>query len=439
MRKFTFWAVALAVLVIVAFNVQGWLVLARTSRVLEKELGDRLQAVATTLATVLAGRFDTPGSERLLVSVMEENGLFNLYIVNDRLEYAVNLRNKELVGQSDPCLELDMTEILATFSGLPTQSRLYEAGGYYLKSAYAPLEDGEASVVAVLGVEADATFFSVLTGFRNSLLLVNVLSLLAITAVVLVSVGFARHALRLERAASRANTLALMGQMSAAVAHEIKNPLGIIRAAAERLKKRYGAKGDDETFDYIQEEVDRLAGVVSNYLGVGTSRPGETEPLDMDEVVNGVIGDLRHQAEKKNVELSASLDDLPRVVGNRNEIRQVFLNLVLNGIQAQPDGGRLEVSAGVERKRGKEWVVVWVRDQGPGIDKKVLNRVFEPFYTTKEKGSGLGLFVVKRIIEAHRGRVLIGSGRIQGFKDSSGGVGSSDQARGTTVEVRLPV
>jgi len=421
MRRFTFWAVALAVLVIVVFNVQGWLVLNRTSRAFEQELGDRLQSVAMTLSATLGPGFDTPRGRRVLGEVMRGNRLFNLFIVNEDLEYVVNLGSPELEGTVDPALQLDMTEILTALSGAPAQSQLYEAGGFHLKTAYSGLPGEEGTISAVLGVEADAQFYSVLTGFRDALVLINVLSLVAMVAIVLVSVSLARHALRVEQAAARANTLALMGQMSAAVAHEIKNPLAIIRSSAERLKKRYGAGADDPAFDYIPEEVDRLSQVVSNYLGIGKSRPGETEPVDVAAVLRDVATDLDGQARKRGVELAADVPDLPEVNGNRNELRQVFLNLVLNAIQAQPDGGRVSLAARVEKSRG-ETVVVTVRDEGPGIDPKTAKRVFEPFYTTKEKGSGLGLFVVKRIVEEHRGRVKL---------DTKPGAG-------TTFEVRLP-
>ncbi len=425
MRKFTSWAVALAVLVIVVFNVQGWLVFARTSRVLEQELGDRLQAVATTLAAVLGGGpvEELDGSRGLLEQVMRDNRLFNLFVVDERLEYVVNLRNAEFEGTGDPSLDLDMGEILAAFSGLPTQSRLYRAGGYFLKSAYAPVLDRSGVPVVVLGVEADAGFFSVLITARNSMLLVNGLSLLAIAVLVFSSVGLARHALRVEQAASRANTLALMGQMSAAVAHEIKNPLAVIRSTAERLRTKYGSSApDDPTFGYIEEEVDRLDRVVSNYLGLGRYRPGEVEQLDIAEVAAEVAASLEHQARRRGVDIRNAAAALPELRGNRIELRQVLMNLVLNGIQAQPDGGRVEIRGRVARRQGRRWVVVEVADDGPGIGTKERARVFEPFYTTKEKGSGLGLFVVRRIVEAHGGQVGI---------ESPGGAG-------TVVQVRLP-
>jgi two-component system OmpR family sensor kinase len=422
MRRFTFWAVVLAVVAIVAFNVQGWLVLTRTSRVLEKELGDRLQAVATTLAAVLGGRYDSPGTVSLLSDVMRSNNLFNVFVVDESLAYVVNARDPELAGRRAPAVEADAAEVFAAFAGAPTQTRLYAAGRYYLKSAFAPLADSTGAIAAVLGVEADAGFFSTLTGFRTSLLLINALSLVAIVAVALVSASLARRALMLEQAAGRAATMALLGQMSASMAHDIRNPLGIIRASAERLKKRYHGEGD-ATFDYIPEEVDRLDRVVSSYLSLGATKPGEPEPLDLAEVVAGVLKDLEHETVRSGIAVATELAGLPAVSANRVEMRQVFLNLVLNAIQAQPQGGAIRITGRRERKSSRDRLVVQVSDKGPGMKSEDLARAFEPFYTTKEKGSGLGLFSVKRIVEAHRGQVAL----------------QSELDSGTTVEIVLPV
>jgi len=422
MRRFTLWAVVLAMLAIIAFNVQGWLVLARTSRVLEKELGDRLQAVATTLAAVLGGRYDSPGTVALLSDVMRSNDLFNLYIIDESLDYVANVRDPGAAGGRAAAVEADAAEILAAFAGAPSQTKLYAAGPYYLKSAFAPLADSSGAATAVLGVEADARFFSTLTGFRNSLLIINALSLAAIVAVVLVSASLARRALVLEQAAGRAATMALLGQMSAAMAHDIRNPLGIIRAAAERLKKKYGSNGD-ATFDYIPEEVDRLDRVVSSYLSLGATRPGEPDTLDLAEVVAGVLQDMAHETNRRSITVEAELSGLPAINANRVELRQVFLNLVLNAVQAQPQGGEIRITGWREKKSGKGWLVVQVSDKGPGIKPEDLVRAFEPFYTTKEKGAGLGLFSVKRIAEAHGGRATI----------------ASVPGSGTCVEIRLPV
>lgn len=417
-RRFYFWAVALAVLVIVLFNVQGWIVLRQTSRVLEEELGTRLESIALTLARSIADRPVDSTTRSVLEAAQRDNGLFSIFVVDESLRYLASTGDTAMLGRSDPVLELDATEILTAMVGVPTRSRLYAAGPYFLKTAYVPLEDSLGETWAVLGVEADARFFAVLAGFRRSLLAVNGLSLVAILAVVLVSVSLARRALRLEQAAGRAGTMALLGQMSAAMAHDIKNPLGIIRAAAERLKKRYGSNTDDQTFDYIADEVDRLDRLVTGYLSLGRPTPGTPEPLDLAALIEDVLRAMEPETRRLRIEVRTDLDRLPRVNASLPELRQVFLNLVLNAIQAQPEGGLIHISGRAERRA----VVILVRDKGPGISRDVRARLFEPFFTTKEKGSGLGLFSVRRVVEAHRGRVKIDS-----RPDS-----------GTTVEIRLP-
>ncbi|MFO7650314.1 MAG: ATP-binding protein [bacterium] len=421
MRRFAFWAVALAVLAIVVFNVQGWLILRRTSRALENELGERLQAVGLTIAA--ATRWPDERTGPLLEQTMRANNLHNVFVVSEALEYLANARDSGLVGTADPALELDADEVLAAFSGVPTRSKLYNAGGYFLKTAYVPLADSLGLVSAVLGVEADARFFSVLGGFRSSLLLINALSLLAIAAIVLVSASLARRALALERAAARSSTLALLGQLSAAVAHDIRNPLGIIRASAERLKKKHGGDEPDPAFDYITEEVDRLDRVVAGYLNLGRAQPAAPEPVDVAELVRSVVADLESELRAHAITAELDLGELPRVTAGRIELRQAFLNILLNAIQAQPGGGSVRIGGAVERRGRRGWLVLRFADSGPGIEPRLRGRVFEPFFTTREKGSGLGLFSVRRAVESCNGRVTIG--------DAEG--------KGTVVEVSLPL
>ncbi|HDQ99799.1 MAG TPA: hypothetical protein ENN51_05905 [candidate division WOR-3 bacterium] len=396
-RRFAFWAAALAVAAIVVFNLQGWWAFTRMSRALEAELGARLEAIATTASTALAGSWQEPEAERILRAVREDNELLGLFIVDD------DLRRWPAGDETLPAApEADLPGLLSALSGIPARSPVYRSGRLYLKSAYAPLRDSTGAVSAALGVEADARFFATLAEMRGGLLLINLLSLLAIVAVVLVSVSLVRHALRVEQAAARANSLALLGQMSAAVAHEVKNPLAIIRSTAERIRKQYGRDSDDPKFRFIQDEVDRLAGVVSNYLGISRPRSESVGPVDLGELAREVADRVAAEAERSGVRISADSDErLPTVTGNRDELRQALLNLALNAVQAQADGGRVEIAA---RRDGHD-VVLRVRDEGPGVDERTARRMFEPFFTTREKGSGLGLFLVRRTVEAHGGRV----------------------------------
>ncbi|MFO7675111.1 MAG: HAMP domain-containing sensor histidine kinase [bacterium] len=400
MRRYAVWASVLAAAAVLVLNAQGWWALERTSRAFEQELGARLEAVATTLSAALGGRWDTPGAERLLREVRAENGLLNIFIVDEGLAVRLSLAD----DSSGAGVAADRAGLYAALAGVPGQSPVLRAGRLYLKSAYAPLDDSTGAVGAALGVEADARFFATLADFRRGLALVNVVSCIAIAGIVLASASLARHALRVEQAAARASRLALAGQMAAAMAHEVRNPLATIRSTAERLRKQYGAGGADPKFGYIEDEVDRLDRVVANYLGISRSRPGDAEPIDAGELVREVAHSLAVEAARSGVAVAAEAEQgLPPVAGARDELRQVLLNLGLNGVQAQPGGGR--VLFGARARRGE--VVLRVTDDGPGVDERTARRMFEPFFTTREKGSGLGLFVVRRIVEAHGGRVRL--------------------------------
>lgn len=422
MKHFTILSAVLGLLILAVFNIHGWVVLHQMSRALEQELGDRLLAVAQTLALQIDPRADPAQTSRLLSRALAENHLFNLFVVDQDWTYSINMREPGLIGSTDPVLQLDEAELAAALSGSPSLSRFYRAGNYFLKSAYVPLPDSLGVPGAVLGAEADARFFPALFGFRRSLLITNGLSLLALLAIVLLSLALNRRALALENAAARASTLALMGQMSAALAHEIRNPLAIIMAAAERLRRHTDTTGENEA-RYIREEAERMNHILANYLSLGSSQQQPTEPVNLAQLLEETLASVVPETRRLNIKLETAYTDLPPVMANRLALRQAFLNIILNAIQAQPGGGFIRISGSVESGGRRRFVLIRIEDRGPGIPAADRHRLFEPFYTTKEKGSGLGLYVVKRVIEDHRGKV-----RLAPAPD-----------RGTVVEVRLPV
>jgi signal transduction histidine kinase len=219
--------------------------------------------------------------------------------------------------------------------------------------------------------------------------------------------------------------LAALGEMAAGLAHEIRNPLGAIKGAAQLLVGpdgkpiagvASGAAGSGEIGEFlgiIVEEVNRLNRVVSQFLDY--ARPykvTETAEVDLNEVVQKTVTLLQAQEGADHTKLELSLDpDLPVVRGDAEQLRQVFLNLGINAMQAMATGGTLTISTR-RRRRPRDpgaYVEVVFADTGPGIAREQLKNLFIPFFTTKEKGTGLGLPISQRIVAHHGGAIEVRS------------------------------
>lgn len=206
----------------------------------------------------------------------------------------------------------------------------------------------------------------------------------------------------------RADRLSALGELSAGMAHEIRNPLGSIRGAAEILKDDYGpGEPKAEFVQILLKETDRLNGIVQEFLDFARPKPPELQETDLNEVLLSVLTLTAQQARKAGITVERRLDP---AVGKRRVdgelLKQAFLNLVLNAIQAMPQGGTLSVSSGV--REGS--VEVTVADTGVGIPPENRQKLFSPFFTTKKDGTGLGLAITYRIIQNHRGTIDVEDG-----------------------------
>lgn len=199
----------------------------------------------------------------------------------------------------------------------------------------------------------------------------------------------------------RADRLAALGTLAAGMAHEIKNPLGAIAGAAEILDQDY-PKGHPrrEFLDILREEIARLTTITGKYLGYARSPEPDASPLDLNGSVETTIALLTKSASGKAVTIETALDrSIPKALADAGQIHQALVNLVLNGMQVMPAGGVLTLETG----RAGGDVEIRVRDRGPGIPEGDEERIFEPFYTTRPGGTGLGLAMSRRIAVAHRG------------------------------------
>jgi len=213
--------------------------------------------------------------------------------------------------------------------------------------------------------------------------------------------------------AKRTERLAALGQMSAGLAHEIRNPLGVIKGSAEMLNKKLADSNPlaSELAGYISSETNRLSSLVARFLDFARPQELETIPGDVKEVVEqalAAVGTQRPEAKVKVIRVYAS--HIPQVKMDERLCEQVFQNLALNAFEAmEPNGGTLRVEITPAERDGTRGVEVVFRDSGPGIPPEICQQIFNPFFTTKKTGVGLGLSIVSKIVDEHRGSLRVES------------------------------
>jgi signal transduction histidine kinase len=225
----------------------------------------------------------------------------------------------------------------------------------------------------------------------------------------------------IEEQLRRSEKLSTLGEMAAVLAHEIRNPLGSIRGTAEILRDDYRPGDPKHEFIEIQiKETERLNHVVEDFLRMARQQPVELRDCSIREELETIVTLVAKDAHNRGITLLLEQNaDQAVIRGDGEKLRQAFLNIVINALQATPSGGSVTITLD---RVGPEFVISF-RDNGSGIAPDNLQRIFEPFYTTKTDGTGLGLAVTRKIIEGHGGKL-----------DIESGVGL-----GTTVSIRLPM
>lgn len=220
--------------------------------------------------------------------------------------------------------------------------------------------------------------------------------------------------LRLKDQLAKSKHLSTLGEMVAGVSHEIRNPLGIISSSAELLKKRMEPHNAlNAIADIIVTESRRLNDIITDFLNYARPKTPNRSPCAIAQVLTKNIHFLEPQMAPKGYVINTRFDEnVPDIMADGDMLYQAFLNLLINGMQAMPNGGSLTVAVG--RKDQVVWVVI--DDEGHGVPRQVMEKIWDPFFTTKEKGTGLGLGIVKNIIEAHGGTIRIGNRKETGAR-----------------------
>lgn len=441
-RRWLGWAALAYAVIIIAVTIGLGRLYSGAHARLDEALGQRLLAVAGSLAEMTDGRVllkstlgDTTSNYYLdalhekYVAIARRENLSEITLT-DEFDRIVILSTSatQVPGLPNDYLNLDPVAVESAAAGKAAATRLYDlagSGGLKQKSAHAPIfnyvTDGR-YVVAIITVSGSPDFFEALNDLRMGAYLTG-----ALVLVILVLMGVFLYQINLALARYRASilrqeNLVAMGRMTAGIAHEIRNPLSIIRGAGQHLQ-RVLADHDitDEIADFIPEEVDRLDHILTGYLAFGADKDAVVEEFDLALVLRRSLPLIRDEfaAAKIEVQVADVLPDAP-VMGDPRRLQQVLLNLLINARDAMPEGGIVSVAVNLADNR----VSVAVQDEGCGLGATDAGKLFEPFWTSKEKGSGLGLAMSRRIME-----------------DMGGGLNLNDRpdGRGAVAELWAPL
>jgi signal transduction histidine kinase len=220
----------------------------------------------------------------------------------------------------------------------------------------------------------------------------------------------------------RSEKLVSLGQLAASVAHEVNNPLAGIMIYVKLFLKKYKeeklqTENTEKQLLKMEKELDRTTRIIRNLLDFARQSEPNIRPVDMNKVLEAALLLVGHQINLENIKLEKKSEaHLPLILADFDKIQQVLINIIMNAIQAMPDGGNLTIATSVAKgirigESPKDTVRIDIRDTGVGITKENMRKLFTPFFTTKEKGKGvgLGLPVVHGIIEQHNGKIKVDS------------------------------
>jgi len=420
------WMILAVIILIALFLSTNWYYYNRTRRSLEDEFSFRLRALASIVASSIdpAGFIEMAPDEipislqdTLLSSLLEISSSYSLSNILIVREDGIILASLQPgiypPGEEYPNWTMDYPAIINALEGRPAATKLYKApDGTFLKAGYAPVPPEATTPTAFVAVEASVEFLEGLHELRNILVAATALSIIGAALFAWFVFKATGSLIQARESHSHAETLSSMGRMAAGIAHEIRNPLFIIRSSAENMKKAH--PDESEMIDnFIIEEVDRLNGILTDYLLFSRNEPAPKHAMDILATLRRSARLVRETIEEPGLEIKEqfSVDEAP-FHGEEKRLQQSFLNILLNARQSMKDSGTIDICF---ESRGGEYIISF-RDSGSGIAARDLEKVFEPFYTTKPTGSGLGLAIVKKVIEDHDGSVEITSGEGEGTK-----------------------
>lgn len=348
--------------------------------------------------------------------------MVNIYDTNNTISYSFD---KQLIGKKN----MGGTSYKYAMSGIPT-STLVQRGNFWQiplgfpkeswLTTFAPLR-AERQFLRISGpVLGVVEIVQDISEDYQTILSYQLLVIITCTVVMSILLGVliyvvqrgesiiqqrTREQLNLKEKLAQAERLSSLGGMVAGISHEIRNPLGIIRSSAELLKKKMASFDPSSTIpDIIVEESSRLNNIITDFLNFAKPRIPNRVPCHIEDILDKNITFLTPQIQSDGYAIIKNYaPDLPEIMADADMLYQAFLNILMNAVQSMPEGGNVLVSI----QSSSQKITVCIEDEGSGVSDAVLEKIWNPFFTTKEKGTGLGLGIVKNIMESHNGAIQV--------------------------------
>jgi signal transduction histidine kinase len=441
-----------AVALLAAIGAGNWWVYGRIHNALDDDLGRRLSTIADLLLE--SGLIndtnvysDSGGLQPLelewwidpiLQRIQEGNDLDAILLLDPR-DYVVRYSSSAglyRVGDPYPWLQAQSATLLALVEAGPTERGPWvsptvrvgrQGAGVFLKSSFEPVKTLlQDELVAILVVEASPDFFEMLGLLRRTMITGTLLAAVLLLLLLAAWLGLQRQITRARLALEREDRMTALGRLASQVAHEIRNPVGIIKYSAQRMDRWLGVQGggrrelDPELHEmvaYINEETVRLQEITERYLTYTRRDEVQLRPVDPVQLVASAVEALSRLGLPEGLVITTNVEDgLAAIMADPDQLRQALLNLGVNAAEAMGSSGTITLFArrapepDGPRPAGREAVLcLGVEDRGPGIPEKLRERVFEAFFSTREEGNGLGLYIVGRIARAHGGQAFAGA------------------------------
>jgi signal transduction histidine kinase len=379
-------------------------------------LEDGIRSSLVKVVTVVSRIYQTSGRNDLKLS-LETGELAEIFILDPLGKVIFSTDRTAELGHPRQVLGTDRTEIDAARAGRATAGYPFHTSGGYLQRAYAPI----APKGHIIGLTASAPSFENLDRLEKVYWTWIALSA-ALGILITFLYGRAVRQIESERIrAERGERFETISRMAASVAHEIRNPLNIMSATLELRLRSIGdppaSREEAEILKDLSEEVDRLERVVQDFLDLSREQEIELGAVDVNELVELVVYREERRIQARSRQAAAIRVVLDSAAGSiradRDRMIQMLGNLVRNATEAAGTSGRVEVRT---TARAADEVLITVEDSGPGIPESDRDRIFEPWLTTKRHGSGLGLAVVRTILDAHGGSVAVDASPLGGAR-----------------------